>query len=230
MHYIVFFKSNLNFPVTCLGVEEAVCCCTSFAGVCTLLALSEDLDKDGQGNLVALGVLDLGAGIGLDEAALGLDSHLAQDSLSVLVYLDILDQGTFEVVDGYRHVGFWDHDVAVPLALHGVVVVVVHNDLYENPDTFSVLDVFLVQDLVVGLFEHLDDALKDLVSTDLGVEGVHPGPDDEVCHLLLTGHIVPSWLDHSAGPAYLAFLVSVGHSQQVEVLCFGLVPSVSGQA
>lgn len=205
-------------------VARVACCHTSFVGVYTLLALSEDLDKDGLGSLVALQVRDPGADIDL-EAALGSGSHFFRDSPSAFVYLDILGRGTFGV-EGH-HVDFLGHDAADPLALHDVVD---HNDLFESPDTFSGPVALFDQNLVVRPpFEHLD-VLKDLVLTGLGVVVWHPVPDEVVCHPLLSGHIVLSWPDHSVGPACLAFLVFFGHSQVVEVLCSDLAPSVSGQA
>ena len=75
----------------------ACCCHTSFVDVCTLLALSVDLDKDAQDIPVGQEVQDHGDGIDQGEAAWGLDSHFFQDSPSVKVVLDILDQGTFGV-------------------------------------------------------------------------------------------------------------------------------------
>lgn len=206
-------------------MEGAACYRTSFAGVCTLLALSADSGRDDLGSLVDRRVQDRAVCTGLGGAAFGWDNHCVQDNLSGLSYLDILVQGTFGAVGERRHVGFLDPDVVDPLALHDVV----HNDLCESPDTFSDPGVFLVQGLHEHPFEHLDVVLKDLVLTGLGVVVLHSGLE-EVGHLLLTDHIVLSWLGHSAGPAYQAFLVFVVHSQLEEDLCSDLAPCVSGPA
>jgi len=192
------------------------CCHTSSAGVCTLLALFEGWDKDGQGSLAGLKVQDPCACIGLG-AALGLDNRLSQDSPLVLVCLDIPGQGTFGTFGVDHHAGFLGHAVFDPLAQH---VSVAHNDLFESLDTFSDQDVFLGQTLAVSLLFERPSVLKDLALTDLGVE---------VLYSLLTDHIVLSWLDHSVDPSFLAFLVFFDHIQVEEVPCSDLVPSVFDQ-
>jgi len=202
-----------------------VCCHTSSADVCTLLALSEGLGRGGVGSLaVHQQVQDLCGDID-QEAAWGLDNHFSQDSPSGFVCLGIPGLGTSGVFDVDQHrVGFLDQVVSDPLA-QGVSVG--HSDLFWSPDTFSGLGASLDQGLAVSLHVERPYVLKDPALTGQGAVVLAPGPD-VVGHYLWTGHIELSLPDRSVDHECPACLVFFGHIQEEAAPCSDLVPSVSG--